>query len=181
MQGWWAGRVRQFGRHLLGRVSPAERRELERWLTPAQATLFRAMHPADRRHGLDVVASLRAAGHAEPDLLLAGLFHDAGKGPAVGLWHRVAWTLGERYGESVLGIAARLPGFRPALARIRDHAEISAAMALRAGCAPLTAELIRTAGSTHAEEATPVGADMALGAADARRLSRALRLADEAS
>ena len=38
------------------------------------------MHVADRRHGLDVVASLRADGVTDPDVLLAGLLHDAGKG-----------------------------------------------------------------------------------------------------
>ncbi len=160
---WWRGKVRQFGRHLFGRVAPVERAALAEWVTPAQLALFDAMHRADQRHGLDVVRTLRAAGHEEPELLLAGLLHDAGKGRDVGLWHRVAWSLGERYGGSVTALASRLPGFAAAFARIARHSERSAELALAAGCSRLTAELIR-------DQATP---------RDAR--GTALLLADEAN
>ena len=40
-------------------------------------------------------------------------------------------------------VARRVPGFGPALERLRDHAELSARMALDAGCSARTAELIR--------------------------------------
>ena len=43
------------------------------------------MHVADRRHGLDVVATLRGDGVTEHDVLVAGLLHDAGKGDT-GVW-----------------------------------------------------------------------------------------------
>ena len=105
--------------------------------------LFDAMHRADQRHGLDVVRSLRATGAEDPDLLLAGLLHDCAKGSDVGLRHRVAWSLSERYGPRVRGAAARLPGFGEAFERIELHAERSADMALAAGCSQRTAELIR--------------------------------------
>jgi len=164
MGGWWAGKVRQFRRHLLGRVVPAERAALASWLTPEQQALFQEMHPADQRHGLDVVHSLRQAGHRDPQLLLAGLLHDAGKGPEVGLWHRVAWSLGERYGMRVTRGASRLPGFADAFERIVRHADRSATLARAAGCTPRTVELIRN-------QATPL--DPVLG--------EALRLADEAN
>src|ERR1700686_2113670 len=95
---WWASRVRQFRAHVGARVLPAERADLATWLTREQLTVFDAMHTADRRHGLDVVATLRAGGATDPDLLLAGLLHDAGKGPTVGVWPRVVWSLGEEYG-----------------------------------------------------------------------------------
>lgn len=120
-----------------------ERATVATWLTPAQLALFDTMHRADQRHGLDVVADLRAEGHADPELLLAGLFHDASKGPGVGALHRVAWALGERYGSGVHRLAARLPGFGTALERIREHPERSAELALTAGCSPRTADLIR--------------------------------------
>ena len=123
-------------------MSLEERRHLEAWLTPAQLGLFGAMHPADRRHGLDVVRHLRAEGWQDPDLLLAGLFHDAGKG-RTGLWPRVAWSLGERYGSLPRRAASRLPGFREALERLDRHPEASAELATRAGCTARTAELIR--------------------------------------
>ncbi|MCY7419197.1 MAG: hypothetical protein LH650_12020 [Chloroflexi bacterium] len=143
MATWWGGKSRQFRRHLAGNVSPAERTELGSWLTPAQMSLFDQMHPADQRHGLDVVVALRADGHEAPDLLLAGLFHDASKGPRTRLWHRVAWSLGERYGSWVWSALRPLPGFGSAFDRIRTHPSDSALLAQAAGCSRATAELIR--------------------------------------
>lgn len=163
-RGWWAGKVRQSWRHSTGRVTAAERAALGGWLTAAQTALFESMPRADQRHGLDVVAALRTAGHRDPELLLAGLLHDCGKGPSVRLWHRVAWSLGERYGTAISSLTARLPGFARAYDRIRLHAERSAELAVRAGCTPRTASLIRH----QAEPMEPV-------------LGEALRLADERS
>lgn len=140
---WWSAKVRQTRAHLVGRVAAAERDALAAWLTPAQLALFDAMHPADRRHGLDVVATLRAEGAIEPDLLVAGLLHDAGKGPSVRLAHRIAWSLGEAFGSWVVSAVSVVPGFRAPLERLRDHAEVSAQLAAAAGCTPRTVELIR--------------------------------------
>lgn len=123
-------------------MAPAERSELATWISPTQLALFESMHPADRRHGLDVVGSLRAAGVVSHDALLAGLLHDAGKG-RTGVWPRVAYSLGDRYGHWIWRVASLLPGFGPALQRLRDHAEISAGLAATAGCPPRTVELIR--------------------------------------
>jgi hypothetical protein len=139
---WWAAKVRQFATHLHPREQPAERRELEAWLSPAQQELFASMHPADRRHGLDVVRRLRAEGWADAEVLLAGLFHDAGKGHT-GLWPRVAWSLAERYGSLPRRLAALLPGFPAAFERLDRHPEASAELALQAGCPARTADLIR--------------------------------------
>ena len=75
--GWWATKVRQFRVHVLARVSTPERAALTGWVPGPLLALFDAMPVADRRHGLDVVASLRAAGAADDsELLLAGLLHD---------------------------------------------------------------------------------------------------------
>lgn len=138
---WWATKGRQFVRHVTARVSPAERASLDAWLSGAEARLFDAMHVADRRHGLDVVASLRGMGVSDRDVLVAGLLHDAGKG-RTGLWPRVAWSLGEAWGPRARHVAARLPGVGPVMPRLRDHAELSAAMAAAAGCSSRTVELI---------------------------------------
>ena len=139
---WWASRTRQFRAHLRANVTPGERAGLVAWIAPAQLDLFDTMHVADRRHGLDVVASLRADGVTEPDLLVAGLLHDAGKGDT-GVWPRVAYTLGSRYGEWITRVASMLPRFRSSLERLATHAETSAALAAAAGCTPRTVELIR--------------------------------------
>lgn len=162
--GWWTGKIRQTWRHVAGRVGATERRAVAGMLSPAQQALFETMHPADQRHGLDVVDSLRRAGHDEPDLLLAGLFHDAAKGRRVRLWHRIAWSLGERYGERFVRLVARLPGGDEAFERIRHHPARSAELALAAGCTTLTADLIRHQSAPR---------DAALGAA--------LLLADQAN
>jgi len=160
---WWASKGRQFRAHLAARVDPAERVALEGWLSPAQLALFDSMHVADRRHGLDVVATLRAGGTSEPDLLLAGLLHDAGKGDT-GVWPRVAYSLGQAYGRWVWRIAGTIPGWRSDLARLRDHAETSALDAEAAGCSARTVELIRWQETPHDPDA-----------------GERLRLADEAN
>jgi hypothetical protein len=123
-------------------VEPEERTALATWITMAQLGLFDSMHIADRRHGLDVVAALRAEGVAEHDVLLAGLLHDAGKGDT-GVWPRVAYALAATYGQWLLVIVRWLPGFRAALERLRRHAERSAELAEEAGCPARTVELIR--------------------------------------
>jgi hypothetical protein len=153
---WWARKARQLGRHVAARVRPVERAALAEWLTPAQLALFDAMPVADRRHGLDVVAALRAAGVTDRDVAMAGLFHDAGKGRAVRLWHRVAWSLGELLGPWVHGMATRLPGGGAGMARLRDHALRSAEMAAAVGCPPRSVALIR--GETRPGDAASLAA-----------------------
>ncbi|MGK2850199.1 MAG: hypothetical protein ACSLFN_04720 [Candidatus Limnocylindrales bacterium] len=111
-------------------------------MTPPQLEVFDGMHVADQRHGLDVVRTLRAEGVTDPEVLVAGLLHDAGKGDT-GVWPRVAYSLGQAYGSLVWRGARVLPGFGAALERLRDHAETSAEMAAAAGCSPRTVELIR--------------------------------------
>jgi hypothetical protein len=140
--GWWATKTRQVRDHLRARVSPAERAEVAIWLSPAELALFDAMHVADRRHGLDVVAHLRADGVTDPDLLVAGLLHDCSKGDT-GVLPRIAYSLGQRYGAWIWRAASALPGWSAALGRLRVHAEASAALAAAAGCSPATVELIR--------------------------------------
>jgi hypothetical protein len=139
---WWASKVRQFRSHLTARVRPAEREEVAAWLEPAQLALFGAMHVADQRHGLDVVATLRGQGVGDRDVLVAGLLHDAGKG-RVGVLPRVAYSLGQAYGPWVGRAASILPGWRRDLVTLAGHAETSAALAEEAGCSQRTIELIR--------------------------------------
>jgi hypothetical protein len=163
MASWWADKSRQVGRHLRARVTPAERAGLETWRTPAELGLFDAMHVADRRHGLDVVARLRAEGVDDTEVLVAGLLHDCAKGDT-GVLPRIAFSLGERYGAWIPRVARVMPAARRSLERLRVHADASAALAVSAGCSPRTVELIR-------HQDAPV--DPVMG--------RLLKLADEAS
>jgi hypothetical protein len=146
---WWTEKVGRVVSFLFARVSVEERAELATLLTPAQVALFESMPRADQRHGLDVAASLRRAGFgADDDLIVAGLLHDAGKGPTVRLWHRVAWSLGQRYGRRIVDAAARMPGARPVFERLDRHAQLSAELARDAGATARTVTLI-------AEQADP--------------------------
>lgn len=139
---WWAVKVRQFRAHLRARVTADERLALEALASPAQLALFDAMHVADRRHGLDVVATLRSSGTDDPEVLLAGLLHDAAKG-ATGVLPRIVHALGEAYGGWIPRLARIVPGAAADLERLRTHAEASAALAATAGCSARTVELIR--------------------------------------
>jgi hypothetical protein len=142
MTSWWGSRARQFRAHVWAKVRPDERSELGVWVSPEQLALFDSMHVADRRHGLDVVASLRADGVTDPDALLAGLLHDAGKGDT-GVWPRVAYSLGSRYGTRITSPARFVPRYNASLERLQTHAQTSAALAARAGCSARTVDLIR--------------------------------------
>ncbi len=148
----------------MARVGADERADLAAWLTPTELALFDAMPVADRRHGLDVVAHLQVLGARDRDLLVAGLLHDCGKGREVRLVHRVAWSLGERYGEWALAPAMPFPWFRAGIDRIRAHADVSADLMLAAGATPRAADLARN----QAHPADPV-------------LGELLRAADEAA
>jgi hypothetical protein len=160
---WWAPKVRQFRAHVRARVAAGERAGLATWLSPSQLGLFDTMHVADRRHGLDVVATLRAEGATETDLLVAGLLHDAGK-DQTGIWPRVIYSLGQAYGSWIWRLAGIVPGVRADLERLRDHAGTSARLAAAAGCTPRTVELIRHQDDPHDAE-----------------FGELLRLADEAN
>jgi hypothetical protein len=163
MASWWANKTRQAAHHVRAKVSAAERAGLVDWLRPAELALFDRMHVADRRHGLDVVATLRAAGETDGDVLLAGLLHDAGKGDT-GLVTRVLYSLSQRYGDWIAAAARAWPWTRDATARLLAHAELSAALAREAGCPERTVELIRWQDEPH----DPVAGER-------------LRLADEAN
>jgi hypothetical protein len=104
--------------------------------------VFDRMHVADQRHGLDVVGALRERGVIDRDVLVAGLIHDAGKGDT-GVVPRVIHSLGEVSDGRISAIAARVPRLASPLARLRDHAELSAQLAAQAGCSDRTIELIR--------------------------------------
>ena len=152
--------------HVRARVTPEEEEAARRALPPDAARLFATMPVADRRHALDVSRRLLAAGHSDPDVLCAALLHDAAKGNRMRLWHRVAGVLLEALAPRLLRrLASPEPGsWRHAFHLYLHHAELSAEMAVAAGCGPRTAAFIRGSGG-----------------GDDARLQRALTEADDAS
>jgi hypothetical protein len=123
-------------------VDAEERRVLVAWTTPAELQLFDAMHVADRRHGLDVVAWLRRTGVTDRDVLAAGLLHDCAKGDT-GAGPRIAWSLGEAFGGWIPAAAARMPAWSAPIDRLRTHAEASAELCAAAGLPTFAVELVR--------------------------------------
>jgi hypothetical protein len=159
-----AHRVAQFFGHLTARVDPGEVEVARRLLPETAWPLFAAMPTADRRHALDVVARLAAAGQEDRDLLAAALLHDAAKGHRMRLWHRVGGVLLERLAPRALARLASSDrgSWRYPFHLYLHHAALSADAALVAGCNPRVAAFIR--GSSEAVDAP---------------LAAALRRADE--
>ena len=139
---WWGAKIRRALAFPGRPLSAAELEGLDGLMSPRQLDLFRSMHPVDQRHGLAVLRALRDQGASDPDLLLAGLLHDAGKG-RIGLLPRVVHSLGQAYGSWLPGLVRRLPGLAPALDRLANHPAMSADLAARAGSSARTVELIR--------------------------------------
>ena len=159
-------RVGQFVAHVRARVTPEEEAVAGRILPPDAARLFATMPVADRRHAIDVSGRLLAAGIDDPDVLCAALLHDVAKGHRMRLWHRVSGVLLEAVAPSLLRrVAGADPGsWRHPFHLYLHHAELSAEMAVAAGCGTRAGLFIRGEG---------LGDDM--------RLQRALTEADDAS
>lgn len=159
-------RVAQFVAHLRAKVEPAEEADVRPLLTDGAWRLFASMPVADRRHALDVVARLRAAGHEDRDLLAAALLHDVAKGDRLRLWHRVAGVLLDAFAPAMLRRLASpdVESWRYPFHLYLHHARLSADLAEAAGCAPRTVAFLR------GEPTTPDG-----------QLAAALKVADDAS
>jgi putative nucleotidyltransferase with HDIG domain len=139
-------RVRQFVSALLARVSPEEWREAVELLPTGAQGLFHKMSIPDQRHSLNVMRTLRRAGHSEADLLAAALLHDVGKSAAqIHSWHRAIIVLSKRFAPGLLAwlTHGEPHGVRRPFVIHRQHMEIGAQWAEQAGCSPLTVSLIR--------------------------------------
>jgi hypothetical protein len=139
-------RVRQFVSAWLARVSPEELREADEFLPPGAQELFRKMSAPDQRHSLNVMRTLRRAGHSQADLLAAALLHDVGKSAAkIYPWHRAIIVLGKRFAPGLLAwlTSGEPRGLRRPFVIHCQHMGIGAQWAAQAGCSPLTVSLIR--------------------------------------
>jgi hypothetical protein len=131
--------------HVRARVTPDEETRARQLLPAAAWPLFAAMPVADRRHALDVVRRLTDAGHDDPDLLAAALLHDAAKGRAMRLWHRVGGVLLDALAPGVLRRlgSPQLRSWRHGFYLYLNHADLSADAAAAVGCADRVLAFIR--------------------------------------
>lgn len=130
-------RARQFRRTLAPGITDDDLREAKSALGGDLYALFAAMQPADQRHCLDVYRRLLTDGESAPDVLVAALIHDAGKGgeaaQRIRTWHRVAYVL---LGALPIGAVDRIARGDGGLGRLHRHGEA-------------TLQLVRSAGASE--------------------------------
>lgn len=139
-------RVGQFVAALTAPLARTELGEAEGLLSHSQRALFERMAAPDRRHALSVYRALRAQGPQPEELLIAALLHDVGKAASPPpLEVRVAIVLLERFAPRLLRslVGREASGWQRPFVIYGRHAEIGAEWAARAGCSPLTVDLIR--------------------------------------
>ncbi len=139
-------RLRQGLRALTVWLRPLDESPAAAVLTPEQMRLFRRMRRSERLHSLNVLHTLRAAGHKDRDLLVAALLHDVGKTVAPFFFHervlvvlvkKIAPALYARWGQG------KPHGWRRPFAISLRHPQWSAEMVADAGGSARAVELIR--------------------------------------
>lgn len=113
------------------------------WLPQPLFDVFSGQHPRDVVHAVRTARWLLERSRTEPDLIVAALLHDAGKGRQRRL-DRIAWVLAEaaRLGAIAANERSRLE-VRRAMARSRSHAWSGAELIRAAGAPEEAVRLVR--------------------------------------
>jgi hypothetical protein len=152
----YAYRAKQFFAALRAEVAADEIAMVARTLTAGERRLFERMPRYDQRHCLDVYHTLVQAGHSDPLLLRAAIFHDCGKvdddGRPMGLGWYILATLLKRLPTLYLAAAASGRGPLRPIRIYAEHAWRGAQMAAAAGSPPAIVAMIR-----HYHDVSPTG------------------------
>jgi len=151
-------RVTQFGQALVASVDQEEWATVNRLLPEEASIAFARMPVQDQRHGLDIMAALKAQGLQSNDLFAAALLHDLAKADGVRIWHRVVTVLLRAWRPSWLrSLASPDPASWRYPYWLQLHRpELSARLALEAGCSEATVGLIRRHHDRTARLAPPL-------------------------
>ncbi len=149
-------RARQFFAALRAEVGADERALVARTLTTEERRLFDQMPIYDQRHCLDVYRTLVDAGHSDPLLLRAAIFHDCGKVDDDGMPMSLGWyilvTLLKRIPLLYHTAAASGRGPLRPVRIYAEHAWRGAQMAAAAGSPPEIVAILR-----HYHDPAPTG------------------------
>jgi putative nucleotidyltransferase with HDIG domain len=138
-------RAWQFLHTVTARPSPEQVARARAHLPKPLQPLFERLPQHELTHALDVYERLLAEGHADPDLLAAGLLHDVGKTRApLRLWERVLIVLTQavrprlllRWGEG------DPHGWRRPFVTTRQHPQWGAQMVAEAGGSQRLVDLV---------------------------------------
>ena len=140
-------RVQQFRQDLFaGPLSASAEAFVARTLSTEQHKLFHRFVKSEQWHSYRVANMLQAAGHDQPDLLVAALLHDIGKTQSpISVFERslivlAQWFLPNRVADWGAGEAV---GWKRPFVVKMQHPEWGAIMAESVGCSPITVSLIR--------------------------------------
>jgi len=140
-------RVRQFKQAISApELSDAQLAEIQAILSDREFVLFLKFDQGEQWHSYQVMRMLQDAGHAQPDLLQAGLLHDVGKTRSpLSVWDRslivaVKKVMPEK--TAVWGKDSEDGWKRPFVVK-EQHPEWGAKMAEAAGSRELVVSLIR--------------------------------------
>jgi len=140
-------RVRQFKQAVSApELNETELAEVQAILSGAQVDLFLRFDRGEQRHSYQVMHTLQAAGHTQPELLQAALLHDVGKTRApLSVWDRSLIVLAAKVmpgKTAVYGQSAAQGWQRPFVVKAQ-HPAWGAQMAEAAGSSALVVALIR--------------------------------------
>lgn len=142
-------RLGQGVRALTAFARPVDYDMARRYLVPELFALFGQMRRSEQQHCINVLNTLRAAGHDDPDLMSAALLHDVGKSRVpFYFWDRVLVVLAETFCPACLarwGQGEPVGWRRPFVVGVH-HAAWGADMVREAGGSARAAELVARSG-----------------------------------
>ncbi len=120
--------------------------EVSKILTELQLALFQQFDKNDQWHSYRVMKMLQAAGHDDPDLLVAALLHDVGKTQVkISVWQRSLIVVGVAFSSERVASwgAGEAVGWKRPFVVKAQHPAWSAEMAEAAGTSSRAVALIR--------------------------------------